>query len=133
MTINFDEIMSKKLTQIANNANSQKKKWAKYFDEPPAPIVTSKMLWKILNSQGGFCDHSKVFMVPFPETPYTISKERKNVREPYLERNICFIISVVYCCGRSGGVSFLEIKGEEVITTQILVSSTMFHVDGIRV
>jgi hypothetical protein len=66
----------------------------------------------MLDRQGGCCAYSEILALPFAFSPYTISIERKNVRLPYLERNMCLVIAVMNCIDLSGGTPYWEIKGE---------------------
>jgi hypothetical protein len=109
-TDNWDELMDDVLKNRAHHCNFMNRKWMKYFDEDEPPEVTHKMLRRFLDRQGGYCAHSKILALPFVSSPYTVSIERINVRLPYLERNMCLVISVMNCIDRSGGTPYWEIK-----------------------
>jgi hypothetical protein len=111
-TDNWDELMDDVLKARAETCKFRNRQWMKYFDEDEPPEVTHTMLRRILDRQGGFCAHLKILAIPFVSSPYTISVERINVRLPYLERNMCLVISVMNCIDLSGGSSYWEIKGE---------------------
>lgn len=118
--------MEKTLQQRAISANNHYKNFMKYFDEDKPPKITSVMLQRILHRQGGYCFHSRLLMLPFTNSPYTISIECINVRLPYLEENIRLVISIMNCTDHSGDTTFWELKGEGA--NQFLDHKIVHHV-----